>query len=65
MMLGWADQQEQERDRFLCHDDNNQKHNGDRRSDKNSRNFDKKHKPEDMVATMDRGQRGKKGESAR
>jgi hypothetical protein len=61
MMLGWADQQEQECDPFLRHDDNNQKHNGDPCSDKNPRNFDKKHKPEDTVATMDQGQRGKKG----
>jgi len=61
MMLGWADQEEQERDRFPRRDGNNQKRNGDSRSDKNQRNFDKKWKPEDTVATMDRGQRGKKG----
>ena len=29
MMLGWADQEEQERDRFACRKDNNQKRNGD------------------------------------
>jgi len=61
MMLGWADQEEQERDRFPHRDDNNQKRNGDLRSDKGQRNFDKKRKPEDTVATMDQGQRGKKG----
>ena len=61
MMLGWADQEEQERDRFPRRDDNNKKRNGDPRSDKGQRNFDMKRKPEDTVATMDRGQRGKKG----
>ena len=61
MMLGSVDQEEQERDRFPCRDDNNQKRNGDSRSNKNQCNFDKKWKPEDTVATMDRGQQGKKG----
>ena len=60
-MLGWADQEEQERDRFSRRDDNNLKCNGDLRLDKGQRNFDKKRKPKDTVATMDRGQRGKKG----
>ena len=55
-MLGWADQEEQERDHFPRREYNNQKHNGDPRSDKGQRNFDKKLKPEDAVATMDRGQ---------
>ena len=58
MMLEWADQ---ERDRFPHRDDNNQKRNGDSCSDKNQRNFDKKCKPDDIVATMDRRLRGKKG----
>ena len=31
------------------------------RSDKGQRNFDKKRKPEDTVATMEQGQKGKKG----
>jgi len=61
MMLGWADQEEHERDRFPHCEDNNQKCNGDPRSDKGQHNFDKKRKPEDTVATMDRGQRAKKG----
>ena len=60
-MLAWADQEEQERDRFPRREDNNQKRNGDPRSDKGQRNFDKKRKPEDTVATMERGQKGKKG----
>ena len=55
MMLAWADQEEQERDRFPRHEDNNQKRNGDSRSDKGQRNFDKKGKPEDIVATMEQG----------
>ena len=59
-MLAWADQEEQERDRFPHREDNNQKRNGDSRSDKSQRNFDKKRKPEDIVATMERGQKGKK-----
>jgi len=42
MMLGLADQEEQERDRFPHRDDNNEKCNGDSRPDKNPRNFDKK-----------------------
>lgn len=58
MMLAWADQEEQERDRFPRRKDNNQKHNGDSRSDKGQRNFDKKQKPKDTVATMERGQKG-------
>ena len=59
-MLAWANQEEQERDRFPRHEDNNQKRNGDSRPDKGQRNFDKKRKPEDTVATMERGQKGKK-----
>jgi len=61
MMLGWADQEEQRRDRFPHRNDNNQKHNGDSRPNKSQRNFDKKRKPDDTIATMDRGQLGKKG----
>lgn len=60
MMLGWADLEEQEHDRFPCHEDN-QKCNGDSRSDKGQHNFEKKRKPEETVATMDRGQRIIKG----
>ena len=60
-MLGWADQEELEHNRFPFHDDINQKRNGDPRSDKGQRSFDKKQKQEDTVATMDQGQRGKKG----
>jgi len=61
MMLAWADQEEQERDRFPRREDNILKRNGDPRSDKGQCNFDKKRKPEDTVATMERGQKGKKG----
>ena len=61
MMLGWAYQEEQECDRLPRCEDNNQKRNGDMRSEKGQCNFDKKRKPEDTIATMDRGQRGKKG----
>jgi len=61
MMIAWADKEEQECDRFPRRKDNNQKHNGDSRSDKGQRNFDKKQKPKDTVATMERGQKGKKG----
>ena len=57
MILAWADQEEQERDRFPRREDNNQKRNGDPRSDKSQRNFDKKRKPEDTVATMERGKK--------
>ena len=60
-MLAWADQEEQERDRFPRREDNNQKRNGDPRPEKGQRKFDKKRKPEDTVATMERGQKGKKG----
>ena len=55
-MLGWAGQKEQESDRFPRRDDNNKKRNGDPRSDKVQRNFDKKRKPEDTVVIMDQGQ---------
>ena len=60
MMLAWADQEEKECDRFPRREDNNQKHNGDPRSDKGQRNFDKKRKPEDTMATMEWEQKGKK-----
>ena len=60
MMLAWADQEEQERDRFPRREDNNQKRNGDPRSDKSQRNFDKKRKPEDTVATMERGKKARR-----
>ena len=60
MMLAWANQEEQEHDCFPRCEDNNQKCNGDSQSDKGQRNFDKKRKPEDTVATMERGQKGKK-----
>jgi hypothetical protein len=53
MMMEWADQEEQEHDRFPRHDDNNPKCNGDSRSDKHQRNFDKKRKPDDTIATVD------------
>ena len=52
MMLAWADQEEQECDRFPRREDNNQKHNGDPRPDKGQRNFDKKRKPEDTVVSV-------------
>ena len=52
-MLAWADQEEQERDRFPRREDNNQKRNRDSRIDKGQRDFDKKRKPEDTVATME------------
>jgi len=65
MMLAWADQEEQERDRFPRREDNNQKRNGDPRSDKNQRNFDKKRKLEDTVATMERGTKGQEGKPTR
>ena len=55
MMLAWGDQEEQERGRFPRREDNNQKRNGDPRSDEGQRNFDKKRKPEDTVATIERG----------
>ena len=60
-MLVWADQEEQERDHFSRREDNNQKRNGDPRPEKGQHNFDKKRKPEDTIATMERGQKGKKG----
>ena len=55
MTLDWADQEEQERDRFPRCDDNNPKRNGDSRYDKNLRNFDKKRKPDDTIIIMDHG----------
>ena len=61
MMLAWADQEEQEHDRFPRHKDNNQKRSRYPRSDKGQRNFDKKQKPKDTVATMEWGQKSKKG----
>ena len=60
-MLAWADKEEQERDHFPRREDNNQKRNGDSRSDKGQSNFDKKQKPEDTITTMEREQKGKKG----
>jgi hypothetical protein len=65
MMLGWADQEEQERDRFPCRNDNNQKRNGDSRSNKNQRNFDKKTKAGRHSSNIGSGSTMQKGESAR
>ena len=61
MMLAWADQEEQGHDCFPRRKDNNQKRNRDSRTDKGQRNFIKKRMLEDTVATMERGQKGKKG----
>jgi hypothetical protein len=60
MMLEWADQEEQECDRFPRRDGNNSKRNGNQCSNRGQHNFNKKRKPEDTVTAVDRTQRGKK-----
>ena len=62
-MLEWADQEEQEKDRFPHWDDNNSRRNDDSRPDRKERNLNKKRKPDDTIATLDRGQRGNKSGS--
>ena len=47
-MLGLADQEEQERDRFPRREVNNQKCNGDSQPDKDQHNFEMKRKTEEL-----------------
>jgi len=63
MMQRWADEEEQERNRFPRHNnDNNGKRHNDRGGPSNQRDLMRRHKPDDTVGTMDRTPRGKKGE---
>jgi hypothetical protein len=63
MMQRWADEEEQERSRFPCHnnDNNGKRHNG-REGPNNQRDPVCKRKPDDTIGTMDHTQRGKKGD---
>ena len=62
MMQRWADEEEQERSRFPCrNNDNNGKHHNDHGGPSNQRDPTRKRKPDDTVGTMDRTPRGKKG----
>ena len=62
MMQRWADEEEQECNRFPCrNNDNNGKRHNDRGGPSNQRDLARKRKPDDTVGTMDRTPRGKKG----
>ena len=63
MMQRWANEEEQERSCFPCHNnDNNGRRHNDRGGPSNQRDPMHKCKPDDTVGTMDRTQRGKKGD---
>ena len=65
MMQRWANEEEQERSRFPCrNNDNNGKRHNDRRRPSNQRDPARKRKPDDTVGTMDRTLRGKKKEKS-
>ena len=62
-MQRWADEEEQERSRFLRrNNDNNGKCHNDRGGPSNQRDPMRKHKPDDTVGTVDHTPRGKKGD---
>jgi hypothetical protein len=61
MMGQWADQEDEENERFPKR--NNNKHNNDNHSDKGQRNYSgssRKHMPDDLVVVVERNPRGKK-----
>jgi len=61
MMHDWAEQEEKMRERFPRRNDS--KRSGDNRNDRNHRDYSSsswKRKPDELVATMDRPQHGKK-----
>jgi hypothetical protein len=63
MMHDWSEQEGKMRERFPRRTDLNQKRNNDNRADKDQRDFpgsSRKHKPDDLVAAVDRPSRGKK-----
>jgi hypothetical protein len=63
MMQRWADEEEQERSRFLRrNNDNNGKRYNDRGGPSNQRDPARKRKPNDKVGIMDRTLHGKKGD---
>ena len=63
MMQRWADEEEQERSRFPCrNNDNNGRHHNDHGGPGNQWDPARKRKPDDTVGTMDRTPRGKKGD---
>ncbi|RLN03111.1 retrotransposon protein, putative, Ty3-gypsy subclass [Panicum miliaceum] len=63
MMQNWADQEEQERDRFLKRGNDYSKRNNDHRNDRGQRDYSRssqKCKPDDLVAAINRAPQGKK-----
>jgi hypothetical protein len=65
MMKAWADQEDQERNRFLkhCNDYNNNKRGNGHRNDRSQRDYSgssQKHKPDDVITAVERPPRGKK-----
>ena len=63
MMQRWADEEEQERSRFPCrNNDNNGKRHNDRGGPSNQWDPMREHKPDDTVGTMDRTLCGKKAD---
>ena len=63
MMQRWADEEEQERNRFpRRNNDNNGRRHNDRGGPSNQRDPARKRKPDDIVDTIDRTSRGKKND---
>jgi hypothetical protein len=63
MMHDWSKQEEKMHERFPRRTDLNQKCNNDNRADKGQRDFSgssRKHKPDDLIAAVERSSRGKK-----
>ena len=63
MMQHWADEEEQECSHFpRRNNDNNGKRHNDHGGPSNQRDPTRKRKPNDTIGTMNRTQRGKKGD---
>jgi hypothetical protein len=63
MMHDWSEQEEKMRERFPRRNDSNLRRPNDNRNDKSQRNYSgpsRKHKPDDLIAAVDRPSRGKK-----
>jgi hypothetical protein len=63
MMHDWSEQEEKMRERFPRRNDSNLRHPNDNRTDKSQWDYSgpsRKHKPDDLIAAVDRSSRGRK-----
>jgi hypothetical protein len=66
MMHNWSEQKEKMRERFPRRQDSNLRCQNDNRNDKGQWDFSglpRKHRPDDLIAAMDRPPRGKKSKT--